>query len=50
MERPLSPAARVLFWDYDRLSPAYIVLCLVILAFLLLVPPEWLGDPMSNVR
>jgi hypothetical protein len=50
MERPLSRAARALFWDYNRLSPGYIVLCLIILAFLLMVPPEWLGDPMSQVR
>jgi hypothetical protein len=50
MERPPSPLARILFWDFDRLSPAFLVLCLILLVFILFVPPEWLGDPMSGGR
>jgi hypothetical protein len=49
-EPPLKPMARLLLWDYDRVSWPYVVLCLAILAFLLLVPPEWLHDPMVVLR
>jgi hypothetical protein len=50
MERLSSRAARVLLWDYNRLSGPYMILCLVLLAFVLLVPPEWLRDPMTVLR
>jgi hypothetical protein len=50
MEPPLKPAARILLWDYDRLSWPYALVCLAIIAFILLVPPEWLGDPMVVPR
>ena len=46
----LKPLARLLLWDFDRLSLPYLLLCLAILAFVLLVPPAWLGDPMVVVR
>ena len=46
MSGALSPAARLLLWDYGRASLAYEVLCALILLFLFLVPPAWLGDPM----
>ena len=47
MERPpLKPLARILLWDYDRVSWPYLVLCLLILGFILLASPEWLRDPM----
>lgn len=49
-EAPLKPAARILLWDYDRLSWPYVVLVLAIVAFVLLIPPEWLGDPMAIAR
>jgi hypothetical protein len=43
----LGPATRLLLWDYERGSRAYDLLCLLMLLFLLLVPPAWLGDPMT---
>jgi hypothetical protein len=43
---PLSFLARLLLWDFERGSVAYDVLCLVLLAFLFLVSPVWLKDPM----
>jgi hypothetical protein len=49
-EPPLTPLARVLLWDYGRLSLPYLLLCLAILALVLIVPSEWLGDPMVAGR
>jgi hypothetical protein len=46
----LSAVARALLWDFDRGSWPYDVLCLLLLAFLMAVPPAWLGDPMAVVR
>jgi hypothetical protein len=37
---------RLLLWDFERGSVPYDLLCLLILLFVLLVPPAWLGDPM----
>jgi hypothetical protein len=42
----LRPASRLLLWDYARGSLPYDVLCVLLLLFLALVPPAWLGDPM----
>jgi hypothetical protein len=42
----LTPRVRLLLWDYERGSLAYDLLCLLVLLFLALVPPLWLGDPM----
>ena len=42
----LLPASRLLLWDYGRGSLPYDVLCVLMLLFLLFVPPAWLGDPM----
>jgi hypothetical protein len=39
-------AGRLIFWDYDRVSLPYLVLCGLLLAILLLVPSAWWGDPM----
>jgi hypothetical protein len=44
--RDLKPAARFLLWDYERGGLAYVLMWLAILAFVLLVPAAWLGDPM----
>jgi hypothetical protein len=46
----LLPASRLILWDYGRGSLAYDVLCVLLLAFLFLVPPAWLGDPMLTGR
>jgi hypothetical protein len=42
----LLPASRLLLWDYGRGSLPYDVLCVLLLLFILFVPPTWLGDPM----
>lgn len=41
-----SPLQRLLLWDYDRGSPAYDLLVLLVLALIFLVPPARLADPM----
>lgn len=46
----LAPLSRLLLWDYDRGSVPYDVLCVLMALFLLLVPPEWLGDPLVRLR
>ena len=38
--------SRLLLWDYGRGSLPYDVLCVLLLLFILFVPPAWLGDPM----
>jgi hypothetical protein len=38
--------ARLLIWEYERGSLAYDLLCLLLLAFLFLVPPGFLADPL----
>jgi hypothetical protein len=40
----------LLLWDYERGSLAYDLLCVAMLLFLLLAPPEWLHDPLGVVR
>jgi hypothetical protein len=45
-EPKLSPAFRVLLWDFDRTSVAYNVAVLVVLLVLLLVPGGFWGDPL----
>ena len=50
----MSPAtksrlARLLLWDFDRGSLAYDVLWVVMVLFLALAPPAWLGDPLALV-
>lgn len=41
----LSPAFRILLWDFERGSLAYDLATLVVLLLLLLVPGERWGDP-----
>jgi hypothetical protein len=41
----LSPAFRVLLWDFERGSLAYDLALLAVLLLLLLVPGERWGDP-----
>jgi len=38
---------RGLFWTYERGTWQYDVMVVVLLAFLWLTPPAWLGDPMA---
>jgi hypothetical protein len=45
-----SRLARVLLWDFERASLAYDLLWAVIVLFLALVPPAWIGDPLQAVR
>jgi hypothetical protein len=46
----LRPLERLLYWDYDRSSLAYELLCLAMLLFLALAPPGLLGDPIAAPR
>ena len=46
----LLPLSRLLLWDYARGSLPYDVLCLLLILFVLAVPPSWLGDPMVRGR
>jgi hypothetical protein len=46
----LLPVSRLLLWDYDRGSLAYDLLCVLMILFILLVPPAWLGDPLVATR
>jgi hypothetical protein len=39
---------RGLFWTYERATWQYDVMVIAILAFVWLVPPGWLGDPMAT--
>jgi hypothetical protein len=44
--------ARVLwnafYWTYERASWQYDVMVIAILAFVWLMPPDWLNDPMAS--
>jgi len=46
----LLPVSRLLLWDYGRGSLPYDVICVMLLVFIFLVPPSWLGDPMAALR
>jgi len=46
----LLPLSRLLLWDYGRGSLPYDLPCVMLLVFLFLVPPSWLGDPMVVAR
>ena len=46
----MSRWTRLLLWDYSRGSLAYELLWLILLGFLVLAPPELLGDPMTRHR
>lgn len=48
--RPGALPWRLLLWECERGSVAYDVLCVLILLFILLVPPAWLSDPMMVSR
>jgi hypothetical protein len=45
-EPKLSPAFRVLLWDFERSTVAYDVAVLIVLLVLLLVPGGFWGDPL----
>ena len=48
--RPGALEWRLLLWAFERGSVAYDVLCVLILLFMLFVPPAWLSDPMVVLR
>jgi len=50
VSQPLSRLARLLLWDFDRGSWPYDIMCLLLLAFVLAMPPAWLGDPLAVLR
>jgi hypothetical protein len=39
---------RAFFWTDDRATMPYDIWVVAILAFVWLVPPDWLGDPMAH--
>jgi len=39
---------RAFFWTDDRATVPYDIWVVAILAFVWLVPPDWLGDPMAH--
>ena len=39
---------RAFFWTDDRATLPYDVWVIAILAFVWLIPPDWLGDPMAH--
>jgi hypothetical protein len=45
---PLLMLWHAFFWTYDRATWQYDLWVIAILAFLWLVPPAWLGDPMAR--
>lgn len=45
-EPKLSPAFRILLWDFERSSPAYDLALLIVVLVVLLVPGGFWGDPL----
>ena len=52
MSSPATLPMRVLwnafFWTYERATWQYDLMVIAILAFVWLVPPDWLRDPMAT--
>ena len=52
MKNPATLPGRVLwnafFWTYERATWQYDVMVVAILAFVWLIPPDWLKDPMAH--
>ena len=44
----LSPAFRILLWDFERASLAYDLALVAVVLLLLLVPGDRWGDPFSR--
>jgi hypothetical protein len=36
------------FWTFERATWQYDMMVIAILAFVWLVPPDWIGDPMAH--
>jgi hypothetical protein len=45
---PLLVVWRALFWTYERATWQYDLMVVAILAFVWLVPPAWLDDPVAE--
>jgi hypothetical protein len=45
---PLRPVWHALYWTFERATWQYDVMVLLILAFVCLTPPDWLGDPTAS--
>jgi hypothetical protein len=39
---------RAFFWTYERATWQYDLMVVAILAFVWLIPPRWLGDPIAH--
>ena len=45
---PLRAVWHALYWTFDRATWQYDLMVIVILAFVWLVPPDWIGDPTAS--
>lgn len=45
---PLKPLWAVLYWTHERATWQYDIVVALILAFVWLTPPGWLGDPTAG--
>lgn len=45
---PFRAVWHALYWQFERATWQYDVMVLVILAFVWLTPPDWLGDPTAH--
>jgi hypothetical protein len=45
---PLRPIWAILYWTHERATWQYDIVVALILAFVWLTPPGWLGDPMAH--
>ena len=43
-----SALKRFVLWDYARATWQYDVMVIVILGFVWLIPPDWIGDPVAH--
>ncbi len=48
LSRPLLVLWHAFFWTYERATWQYDLWVIAILAFVWLVPPAWIGDPMAH--
>jgi hypothetical protein len=45
---PLRAVWHAFYWTFDRATWQYDVMVLLVLAFVWLTPPAWLGDPTAT--
>ena len=45
---PARAVWHALFWTFDRATWQYDLMVIAILAFVWLIPPDWIGDPTAT--